>query len=64
MEYEMARACSTHYSKEEKCQKERNHWEDLDVGGKLITEWQKGIQLGHSVTGGHKYRDLVLQVGG
>jgi hypothetical protein len=59
----MGRACSTH-SREEKCQKERNHWEDLDVGGKLITEWQEGIQLGPFVAGGHKYRDLGLQVEG
>jgi hypothetical protein len=59
----MGRACSTH-STEEKCQKERNHWEDLGVGGKLITQWQKGIQLDHPVTGGHKCRDLVLQVEG
>jgi hypothetical protein len=24
----------------------------------------RGVQLGHPVTGGYKYRDLVLQVGG
>jgi hypothetical protein len=59
----MDRACSTH-GRGEKCQKERNHWEDLDVGGNLITEWQKGIQLGHPVTGRHNYRNPVFQVGG
>jgi hypothetical protein len=26
--------------------------------------WCLGVQLGHPVTGGHKYRDLFLQVWG
>jgi hypothetical protein len=32
--------------------------------GDIKGTWRLGVQLGHPVTGGHKYRDLLLQVGG
>jgi hypothetical protein len=45
-EDEMARACTTH-GREEKCiydlgggsLKQRGHWEDLDVGVRIILKW-------------------------
>jgi hypothetical protein len=39
----MGRACSTNGGEEEcywwECQKERDHWEDQDVGGWTILKW-------------------------
>jgi hypothetical protein len=34
------------------------------VEGDEKEPWCLGVQLGQHVTGGHKYRDLVLQVEG
>jgi hypothetical protein len=35
----MGRACSTKGGEEEEIQKERDHWEDQDVGGWTILKW-------------------------
>jgi hypothetical protein len=44
-------------------------WNNPTVALRVVEGDEKGtrclgIQLGHPVTGGQKYRDLVLQVGG
>jgi hypothetical protein len=38
VENEMGGACSTNGGEDE-CQKERDHWEDQDVGGWTILKW-------------------------
>jgi hypothetical protein len=35
-----------------------------DVEGDEMGTQRMGVKLGHAVTGGHKHRDLVLQIGG